>query len=685
MRKLKLLSIIPMLLLVAGILSACGKNPTPIKKMDFEPNNGSAVITIEYQLNTDIIPPNPSKNGFAFDGWFWDDGVWSKPFTINSILDQPLQQNMNLKVYAKWNNKNTIIFNSNGGSGTMENQVITENTSASLTANAFTRENWSFQGWATTSSGSVVYSNEAIFNMTENGGTTLYAVWSKILVTVTFNKNDGGSDLYSQQIQINTDTVIDANMFTRTGYSFMGWATSSAGDVVYENGAMLNINTNLPLYAVWQVNGYIVSYHSNNGQSQTAQQNVDYGNNITLFGQNAFVRASYTLIKWNTQANGGGTDYAASHQFDYLLTNNLTLYAIWQLNENEGGDGTENSPYIFKYVEQIINFANQVNSVDSYSLGKYYALENNIDLDGIQFDPIGFLNTDYADFTRTFQGNFDGRGYKISNFTINARPSIIANFYLGLFGYIRHAEIKNLGTSEVSFINVSRASSMVYVGGLVGYSNSSSINGCYTSSNISMTLSNHLYVGGLIGYNESGIITDCFATGNISSVVSYLGYCASYAGGLVGYNSGNIINSFATGNISSFASTVVYNADSHAGGLVGQNATGNIKNSLATGNVSSISEAPTDSTSFISNVGGIAGTLGGSIDNCYRYEGQAFYRKARAIENTTASNNFGLACTLVQLNNASFYTLTLGWNSAVWDLSDLDYANRKLPTLKMPN
>lgn len=46
------------------------------------------------------MPDNPSKEGYTFDGWYWDDGVWERPFTANSLLDTPLSSDM--KVYAKW-------------------------------------------------------------------------------------------------------------------------------------------------------------------------------------------------------------------------------------------------------------------------------------------------------------------------------------------------------------------------------------------------------------------------------------------------------------------------------------------------------------------------------------------------------------------------------------------------------
>ena len=46
------------------------------------------------------MPPNPTKYGYTFDGWYWDNGTWQNPFTVNSLLDAPLSNDMS--VYAKF-------------------------------------------------------------------------------------------------------------------------------------------------------------------------------------------------------------------------------------------------------------------------------------------------------------------------------------------------------------------------------------------------------------------------------------------------------------------------------------------------------------------------------------------------------------------------------------------------------
>ena len=74
----------------------------------------------------------------------------------------------------------SVKFNANGGTGTMSNESFTYGTAKTLTANAFTRTGYAFQGWATSSGGSKVYNDkQSVSNLTTTAGATvnLYAKW----------------------------------------------------------------------------------------------------------------------------------------------------------------------------------------------------------------------------------------------------------------------------------------------------------------------------------------------------------------------------------------------------------------------------------------------------------------------------------------------------------------------------
>ena len=77
----------------------------------------------------------------------------------------------------------SVKFNANGGTGTMANESFTYGTAKALTANAFTRTGYTFQGWATSASGAKVYNDkQSVSNLTQTSGAVvnLYAVWKVV-------------------------------------------------------------------------------------------------------------------------------------------------------------------------------------------------------------------------------------------------------------------------------------------------------------------------------------------------------------------------------------------------------------------------------------------------------------------------------------------------------------------------
>lgn len=93
----------------------------------------------------------------------------------------------------------SVKFNANGGTGTMSNESFTYGTAKALTANAFTRTGYTFQGWATSASGSKVYNDkQSVSNLTETSGAVvnLYAVWKSALYMVVDLSSGASSSSY---------------------------------------------------------------------------------------------------------------------------------------------------------------------------------------------------------------------------------------------------------------------------------------------------------------------------------------------------------------------------------------------------------------------------------------------------------------------------------------------------------
>lgn len=128
--------------------------------------------------------------------------------------------------------------------------VIVLGNSGGLYNNTYT-----FNGWNTAADGSGTgYMPGDTFIIT--GDTTLYAVWSPITYTVTYDANGG---MGSVPVDPNnytggaTVTVLDASDdFCMDGYEFYGWNTAADGSGSgYSPGDSFQITGNTTLYAVW--------------------------------------------------------------------------------------------------------------------------------------------------------------------------------------------------------------------------------------------------------------------------------------------------------------------------------------------------------------------------------------------------------------------------------------------------
>ena len=120
----------------------------------------------------------------------------------------------------------TITFNANGGEGSMEPQRFEVGVDTALNINAFTRENYKFNGWNTAADGSgATYADAgAILELT--GDMTLYAQWQFWNGWLT---DVNGKQYYKDgELQKTGWTVIDGNTYyldTETGYAATGIAT----------------------------------------------------------------------------------------------------------------------------------------------------------------------------------------------------------------------------------------------------------------------------------------------------------------------------------------------------------------------------------------------------------------------------------------------------------------------------
>lgn len=232
----------------------------------------------------------------------------------------------------------SISYNTNGGTpSSLGSQTVNAGDGFNLRSDVLRKTGYIHSGWNTNSSGTGV--NYSLGQWTSfSSSITLYAKWTPNTYTVRYNGNGNtGGSTASSSHTYGTAKNLTANGFTKTGYHFIGWATSSTGNVAYSNGQSVSnlTSTNggtVDLYAKWAPNSYTVTYNGNgntSGSTATSTHTYDTWKTLTA---NGFHKTGYLFVNWNLNSAGTSTSYSNGQNVLNLTTvqnGNINLYAQW--------------------------------------------------------------------------------------------------------------------------------------------------------------------------------------------------------------------------------------------------------------------------------------------------------------------------------------------------------------------
>jgi uncharacterized repeat protein (TIGR02543 family) len=145
--------------------------------------------------------------------------------------------------------------------------------------------------------------------------TTLYAQWTAVQYTLTYEPQGGSTVLPNTQ---NAGTVITLATTTFEGYTFNGWFTASSGGSLVTSP--YTFNSNVTLYAQWTAVQYTLIYNTQGG-SAVSSTTQNAGTVITLA---TTTYEGYTFNGWFAASSGG-----SAIPSPYTLNADVTLYAQW--------------------------------------------------------------------------------------------------------------------------------------------------------------------------------------------------------------------------------------------------------------------------------------------------------------------------------------------------------------------
>lgn len=148
-------------------------------------------------------------------------------------------------------------------------------------------------------------------NDTVTSNTVLYGKLTAKTYTILYNENKpaGVTDSVAGMPTGNTTKThgIAASLSnatpTLTGYTFKGWATSENGPVAYAAGGQYLVDSDITLYAVWQIDTFTVTVSSGAGYSTvpSGTYTVEYGKPFTV---TINVDRQYAAVKPTVKDNG---------------------------------------------------------------------------------------------------------------------------------------------------------------------------------------------------------------------------------------------------------------------------------------------------------------------------------------------------------------------------------------------
>ena len=221
-----------------------------------------------------------------------------------------------------------LDFTSTDDSESSRSQVVVQGKEYSFPIPS--RAGYTFEGWRR---GKTLLTDSKGASLSvwsyDDGGTATPSFTPK-LNTVVFNGNGATAGKTSSQKLYTDETAeLAPNVFSRTGYTFIGWSKTVGGEVLYTDGAQITMSADqtLNLYAVWQGDPTTLYLNSNGGTGETVTVTARTGDSVSLPSV-SYSRTGYTLSGWSSASNGTAT-YSVNGFYRMGTASDYSLYAVW--------------------------------------------------------------------------------------------------------------------------------------------------------------------------------------------------------------------------------------------------------------------------------------------------------------------------------------------------------------------
>lgn len=273
-------------------------------KVQFNTNGGSSVSDQSVGDGAKVsVPTTPTKDGFAFEGWYSDEALTTR-YNFNTSVTAPMT------LYAKWiEGKYQISYDLGGGIA--DNQTYYDEDTETFTLGPPIRDGYEFVGW--TGSNGTTPEEEVTIPKGTTGNMSYTANYSAITYTISFDV-EGMEDL-----KVPYESAISIPTPKKEGHTFVGWYTNQELTEKFSETTMPSHD--LALYAQWRVNSYSITFNTNEGD-EIPPREVEYGTDIGEL--TTPIRPGYKFEGWYTDK-----EFTKEFKFDKMPAEDITIYAKW--------------------------------------------------------------------------------------------------------------------------------------------------------------------------------------------------------------------------------------------------------------------------------------------------------------------------------------------------------------------
>jgi uncharacterized repeat protein (TIGR02543 family) len=329
------------------------------------------------------VPYAIAANGFTKDGYTF--AGWKDASNNSYTVGAGYSTAANLALIAQWTPSSYIVtYNGNGSTGgsAPSSGTLTTGTTfnASSNSGSLVKAGYDFAGWNTSADGTGT--NIAVGGVVATtSNVTLYAKWSIISPSITFNKGSATATLSvfpsntsAQYGSLYTLPAVDlSTVIGSTNYIFSGWFD---GVATYNTGDAYRIGTNNVIFTAQWVALFDVTYIYANGTTADTKDSECITSSLCTNNQQitttaAPSRSGFTFTHWIDQS---GTTVAGNAAYT-VSDGHYVLRAVWASVPRtlsfglDSGSGSAPVDITGKVIGEIVTLPTTSSTKTGYTFG----------------------------------------------------------------------------------------------------------------------------------------------------------------------------------------------------------------------------------------------------------------------------------------------------------------------------